>query len=786
MFRHHLQCQTGFTFTKTACLTSLASAVILLICLIPYRLAAQDYDHYQPLKCSNPIPEELRTASSTKYESEKAQLGVNHKDLEGKSQDEFLLQSNYVLDEMLLSGKVLFNDPVTEYVTRVKDLILISQPALQQKIRIYVVKSPIVNAFATNNGALLVNMGLLAHLHNEAELALVLCHEIQHYIKKHPINSYVTTQRIKKGYKMLGQETKEAYLAATTKYSRELEQEADDLGFELFRTTGYAMEDASKMFDVLAGAHLPFDQLPWNPSFFEFDYLRFPTAYTRAKLDTIRTNEDESDSLSTHPNIGKRRISLLEKIKAAGKDEGETFKVGIAPFLDMRKRCRFELCEMLLNHQAYELSLYNAYLLLAEEPESHYLQKTIALSLYGLAVHKNAHKFSDVHFSAKHAEGELQQLLHFTETCDREILTLLALRYCWKTYLSDPNDQDLKAVAEDMIVHLFRKHGETANWLEQDIPETIPALIDSVVNAQKLAVQAPIPLKEGESDTLEGSGENLKDPGKRDAHRPFKKEIVDDNEWAKWALCDLFSEKKFQEAWETLRLRLKDPNDEAYLSPFQRKQAVRYSKAKGAHLGIDKLVMLQPIYRKMNFMREIPIRYMASEAALNQYREMILTMADRNHVDTQFLENRNLQADQAETFNDVATMMAWMNEFFNAEEGVRMVNFKQDEVQEIIQKYGTQYFAYNGVLVVRDKLSSDERNKWLVAAIILYPLLPLIIANLLMPHNRTYYVNLVFDIQEGKMLLEEYRYFRGSDRPRRINSTLQDTFYQIKSRAKKE
>ncbi len=48
-----------------------------------------------------------------------------------------------------------------------------------------VLDSPVVNAFALPGGYIYVTRGLLAHLDNEAQLAVVLGHEIGHVVGRH-------------------------------------------------------------------------------------------------------------------------------------------------------------------------------------------------------------------------------------------------------------------------------------------------------------------------------------------------------------------------------------------------------------------------------------------------------------------------------------------------------------------------------------------------------------------------------------------------------------------------
>lgn len=85
--------------------------------------------------------------------------------------------------------------------------------------RFYVIDNPIPNAFAFPNGMIFVHSGLLDLMENEAELAIVLGHEIAHVTHEHSRERYESA-------KTLGL-TAIVVEALTNKYTRELEISAD-------------------------------------------------------------------------------------------------------------------------------------------------------------------------------------------------------------------------------------------------------------------------------------------------------------------------------------------------------------------------------------------------------------------------------------------------------------------------------------------------------------------------------------------------------------------------------
>ena len=192
---------------------------------------AQDFNNYKTVQCEGNIPQEMVTLSSDLYEKERKLISSKEKRFDKKAKDEFYLNSSFELHDMLYNGTILFNDPLTKYVQKVADVVFKSKQNLQKNIQIFVIKSPAVNAFATNNGMIFVTMGLLAQIESEAQLAFILSHEFTHYEKKHVVNSYVETKKIKKGKKDYRSLNIEDKINAKYKFNKEQEIEAEPRWF---------------------------------------------------------------------------------------------------------------------------------------------------------------------------------------------------------------------------------------------------------------------------------------------------------------------------------------------------------------------------------------------------------------------------------------------------------------------------------------------------------------------------------------------------------------------------
>jgi len=138
-------------------------------------------------------------------------------------------------------------------------------------IRVYILDTPNWNAFASPNGMVVVNTGLLLQMKNEAQFAFVLGHEITHYLHRHSLEELrkqVNTAGLVNIYALamfgvgvavgddpsgaisLGQDLGRFWISA---FSRDEERDADRSGFARVTSLGYAPNEASAIWtDMVA------------------------------------------------------------------------------------------------------------------------------------------------------------------------------------------------------------------------------------------------------------------------------------------------------------------------------------------------------------------------------------------------------------------------------------------------------------------------------------------------------------------------------------------------------
>jgi len=291
---------------------------LLLLGSILICYAQPQPDNYEPLKSAGEIPKDMLLKSSLKYEIEKSTISKTDSKKDRKSKESFYLSANFEIDKMLLSGMVSFNDPITVYLNKIMDVLLKDEPALRKQVRVYTMKSTEVNAFATNQGIIFVNLGLLAKVKNESELAFILAHEITHVVEKHSLNKYLKVQTIKRDKNLYKDLSLDDKMATVNHYSRELETEADEAGLVRYLKAGYSVEAIPGAFELLAYSHLPFTYEEFDYKWLESPSFSFPEEYYRQTLNTITSledeEEDEHEDEHTHPSVQQRKANILGKV----------------------------------------------------------------------------------------------------------------------------------------------------------------------------------------------------------------------------------------------------------------------------------------------------------------------------------------------------------------------------------------------------------------------------------------------------------------------------------------
>ena len=163
--------------------------------------------------------------------------------------------------EIIASMGLYPDEAVQQYVNQLGQRLAASseRPDLPWTFR--VIDDPTVNAFAVPGGFIYVTRGLMSHLTSEAQLAGVIGHEIGHVTARHSVNQLSKQQlaQIGLGIGMILSPTLQQFgnvagaglQVLFLKYSRDHENEADELGVRYMRRNNYEPTQLAEVMQML-------------------------------------------------------------------------------------------------------------------------------------------------------------------------------------------------------------------------------------------------------------------------------------------------------------------------------------------------------------------------------------------------------------------------------------------------------------------------------------------------------------------------------------------------------
>ncbi|MEO0471043.1 MAG: M48 family metallopeptidase [Bacteroidota bacterium] len=757
--------------------------LVLLLCF--GTASAQNYDLYELLRCEGDIPAEFTVSSTEKYEKQQRQSDRTGSRFDQKVRDRFYLETNFIVDDLLLSGRVIFNDPISDYVNRVGEEILRNQPQLQKKLRFYVVKSPVPNAYSTQQGIILVHLGLLARLETEAQLAFILCHEISHYTKQHVLNLFLENQNIAYGRGEYRKSSSYDKMVARSNYSKENEKEADAEGLKMFLQTKYRISDLPEIFDLLADMEHPYMPLfGYEDRFWNNEYVNKDDFIEKKELDEASKkntkkgagggfltdfdsgseNEDEfvptdtkveeqagegrivqkiemdeieidlteaedDDTFSTHPDPEKRKALIRELIEKERKKDGQLFVVSQEKFSMAQKRARFELVEMFVKSRAYFDAMIQILNLQLENPDSEWLNQQMIKALYGYSQYRyHGGYFPVVLQYDEESPSQRDFIKELRSLKGREILTL-ALSQSWSALKADSKNEYLQMSCQDLI-------GDLLNLF------------------------------------------------------PDFTEISDERPVQQAVLGKMMQEKDFVALYEKARKARTDEQDWDRFSNSRegRKKIRAFEKGirkRGYRLGIDKVVIFDPLYIRIDSRKKNPLQWIASEKSQSDFHSYIKSSAQKLDLDVEILDSKSLQSrNGAEVFNDIAVVNDWYQETLNHDE-VEMVNSNYDKILKLREKYGTPYFAHMGAISNRDPNFFVNNAITLFYSIFLPPSIPYAIKDAVTPNEESLVFTQIFDVDRNERMATLYNEMPMKASKGILQTNIHYTLFQIKSKKKK-
>lgn len=692
--------------------------------------SAFSQNSYQRLQSSGKIPDDFLYSSREKYERQLNEISDNKASVRN-AKKQFYQGSYYYVNELLLSGKILYNDPVSQYLNEVVDILLKEDPELRKKFKIYTVKSPSVNAFTSTDGKIFVNLGLLAQLGSEAQLAYILTHEISHFTRQHALDIFLHKKGVQLKKDQPIKRSDIADILENNNYSQDKEKEADLVGLELFLNSPYENEEAIEVFDILKDSEMPFSNIPFERDFLESKTLKFPDEYylTEDSLNSSGENEElEFSFFSTHPSPEKRQEIIREAIAEHGEKEGKIWVLEKERFAQIQKVARYESSYLYLQRQQYEKAIYCAYSLLKDFPDDPFLEKIVVQSLYGLAKYASVGRLWDVHVDHEEVRGESRQLNHIINKMPDQELCILASLHTWQQHIKYPEDKELILMGRDLLQDLGQFFVDSISWFQI-------------------------------------AGDSLN---------------PESNNYIRFAFSDLMKDRMFrQELGENLRMG-KARSGEGY----GRKKAHSEKKAelKGFRLGLKDVVFVNPSFQRIDERKEKTVRYLSSEKAEISYIDLLEKHANKLGLKHRILSKHSLTKEDEDIFNDLSLLTEWVEEK-NRYDQLSLVSINHNHMQRLSKKYGTKYFVWTGGISIAQK--RKDKTLFLGGGILFPPALPYSLYYNFSPQHDTFFYTVIYDIEKGSSKLNFPKWIKMKDEFDVLNSISYDLIFQISRRGKK-
>lgn len=613
-------------------------------------------------------------------------------------------QENYIAEEwsdlakFLHAGSIITGDAMSNYINRIAAELIKSEPELKGKVKLVINRNPVVNASVVDQGMVFINIGMLAQVENEAQLAFIIGRQLALYKTEHAMSRFKKREQLIKDKKLYGDELREAL----REDSKERQKAADAESIRLMKQAGYSLTQGPTTLDVMLYAYVPFDDVAFEASLFEDKNLKFPEAYILKETRAISTDDDFDDSNSSHPNIRKRKEALqteIDKYKAS-EEERKKFIVSETDFKAVQRTARYEVCRQYELKRNFPQAIYTAYLLQKKNPDDDFLKRIITGSLYNLAVYRldtnntqtryrnNDNNIGEFDLSVDNnssgqyylpsyekVEGQSQRLYFLIHKMTPQEMAAVAMNYAWKQHLKFPEDKYYTRVCERLFALMAEEHNLTIN-----------SFASKPMDVVKTDVK--------KDSTKEGS--------KYDKIKKQQRitDITGEGNFAHYAFVDFANDtaftNRFKEAVknveETKRLREEEQE--------------RKRKKEKVSLGADKIIVIDPLWADVTSIvnKKTIFTQEKEQDAIGKY---VQATAAKLKLGVVVLDANGTDTAGASAYNDFCAIKELMSARMEHGTTERTLTGQTADCKKIVEKYGTSLCLWPCAITTYNLFSSQ-------------------------------------------------------------------------------
>lgn len=739
----------------------------VLFAIVPTVLVAQvDFDRYVPLRSSGPVPSDFSLTTARKID----QADQDHLDqLSARKRKLFTEQVNYSIDELLQSGLVTFGDPVSKYLQNLGDRLTKNDPDLNGKLRFYAFNTNEANAFSTDQGIVFVTTGLLAQLTSEAQLAFVLCHEIVHYKEKHVLDLFDYTMNstdLSYGEKM----------RFFSKYSRDNEFEADLDAVPMYHAAGFAPEAIVTTFDVLIYSYLPFEEVLFDKSYFNNQWMYVPELIFEKETKEINAEIDYNDRLLSHPNVLKRKEALDKRI-AEYQDWGTIYNSDEAQFLEVRDICRFEyvLNEVYSSNQID--ALYGIFVLEAKYPDSRFLRSCksqVWLDMMDPELkRRNAEDIYNIYGNdrkyASDYEGQISILARTLLPLPKQAKLALGLRTIRDNFLRDTTDK--------FAFRLWEKAIEFAAY-SRDFE------FDQFSNLTFSEAVTHFKKEKDFQDSLKRAKQRVepnwnKYEAIRNQKSGFSLDLgIDSTKFYLYGIADLVKDSLFKSRFDfySKKFKEKEEKEDELFEMTDEEQNDFYAEKElnKLHIGMDTVLLVHPLvyelegYESIDFRKTDELEQRLNLALKNAAAEKGIVLKQLNRLESQGFT--------AQEFNDLAQLMRSLEKRARDAQNKTFV-LDVEELQRLRSAYGTEKVL---LLQLQHQFDPQIGIGGAILGTVIFPIGMIYFPAAILSGHQTIWDAYVLDLNSGELILDETYYTNDLASKKFIELRLDALFNQLK------
>ena len=642
------------------------------------------------------------------------------------------------LKKLCQSGKIVYGSPLNRYLDNIVDKLLVNYPQLRSKITIFIVKSPEVNAFVMTKDIVFVNVGLLAQVTNEAELAFVLAHEIVHIAENHSIDL-----------------TKVKDLSSYLSYhnrSREKENEADRLALDrYYSASNYSYKAIDGAFDVLQYSYLPFDEIPFKRSLVESDFYKFDDKYFLKNVKPIHSREDYIDTLSTHPNLQKRRAIAGNFISNKNDDGRDLFPQGEELFKEIQTIARMETVRMYLTLHNYGKAYYNAFIMSLLMPENTFLQNAMAISVYGMSKHRHDGSLRDVLPKHTDIEGEMQQVNFFFGELNRKELSVLAVRLLWLAHKQSPENKNIMKMFNDAVKNMIEDNKLFLNDFS-DYPKNAE-IIEDTLTTENIDNQS----SKSKYDRIKSTQTKIK---------PSEKFTT-----LNYMFVDLKQDAAFINAVQQVKKEIEDA------------EIIAIVKSEGIEKGVgsDGILLLDPIYQVV---KKDGINFRKSSIGKDKLTKTLTNASKSLKLSSKNMQDAQLKNFNTQEYNSYCKLKDWLTDVAQLKDN--MVFYQNEGMAELADDLNCKYLTLTAVAVKPGRYMTYNKFQTLLFSAVCPVIFPAYLGRFLAPRQVSATSFVAIELETGKVIYADRQATESvSNQEALINAFVYDCLYQLKNGGKK-